>query len=124
MELLFDCECGNKFVLGVGIIKEVKTIIDGQSIWIKYYDCPYCGKRFYGQVDDEVSRRMLTDLTKSMATMAKKKQGHKELSKKQLVKASKLKNNLLLYRNNLKTKYNGIVVDKKLVHFNLDEPFK
>ena len=45
--------CGNKFTVNrdTAIFKK-EFMVNGQSIFLTYYDCPECGRRHYVQIDN------------------------------------------------------------------------
>ena len=120
MDLMVECNiCEAKFMLTAVSVLEMQTEIEGQSIWIKYYECPVCKKRYYGQVDNSVSKKMLAKLVVGIGKMSNAKETHNILTKKQSAKITKLRNNLETYRFNLKKKYDGISVNGEVVNFDL-----
>lgn len=84
-----------------------KYKINGQSIFLTYYDCPSCGRRHYVQIDDEVSLRRLNENKRQFVTLAIAKKKGKEISKKQLAKFKKSREDLSDYRINLMKQYSG-----------------
>lgn len=123
-KLMFECEdCKQKF----SIIKDQKISslthkslihkkeykLNGQSIFLTYYDCPKCGRRHYVQIDDAVSLNKLKEVSKQFVKLAAAKKEGKEISQKQSAKFKKARQNLSDYRMKLMKEYTG-----KLLHDN------
>lgn len=88
--------------------------VNGQSIFLTYYDCPHCGKRHFVQIDDANSLQQLVK-TKNMfikLSIAKKK--GKSISKKQSENFNKSRQDLSNYRINLMKEFTGkTIVDSE-----------
>ena len=119
MSLLVECEdCKEKFQITAGDVvnavthkKEFK--VNGQSIYLTYYDCPKCGRRHYVQIDDAVSLSKLNETLRLFAKFAVEKKKGKQIPKKQSDKFKKARQHLSVYRINLMKQYTG-----KLIHDN------
>ena len=70
IQLMVECEnCKNKFAITSGqgpnsLTSKKRYEIDGQSIFLTYYDCSSCGRRHFVQIDDDTSLRILKEVTK------------------------------------------------------------
>ena len=119
MMLMVECEdCHHKF--GVGqeaapndIQHKRKYEVNGQSIFLTYYDCPKCGRRHYVQIDDATSLNKLKQVSRQFVKLAVLKKKDKEIPQKQSAKFKKARQNLSDYRMNLMKEYTG-----KLLHDN------
>lgn len=119
MSLLVECEdCHEKFSVTSGeainaVTHKREFVIEGQSIFLTYYDCPKCGRRHYVQIDDKHSLDMLKEVSRQFVRLAVKKKQDKEIPQKQSAKFKKARQNLSDYRMNLMKEYTG-----KLLHDN------
>lgn len=105
--LLVECEnCNNKFVLTNSILKyRVKVQIEGEIIFLSYYDCPKCGRRHFVQVDDQKSINLNKKSKELFVKLSKLREDDKEISKKSISKFNKIRKNLNNYRIILMEKY-------------------
>lgn len=118
-KLIFECEdCKQKFPVtqdqapnSLTHKKEYK--LNGQSIFLTYYDCPHCGRRHFAQIDDITSLNKLKEVSRQFVKLATAKKAGKEIPRKQLAKFKKARQNLSDYRMNLMKEYTG-----KLLHDN------
>lgn len=121
-KLMFECEdCKQKFPITQGQASNSLTYkkefkLNGQSIFLTYYDCPYCSKRHFVQIDDVSSLQELVRVINEFKFLAAKRQKGKIISKKQSDKFKKARQHLSDYRMNLMKEYTG-----KLVHDNETE---
>lgn len=119
MSLLVECEdCHEKFRVTFGEAIQTVThkrefVVDGQSIFLTYYDCPKCGRRHYVQIDDKRSLDMLKEVSKQFVRLAVKKKQDKDIPQKQSAKFKKARQNLSGYRMGLMKAFTG-----KLIHDN------
>ena len=119
MSLLVECEsCKEKFRITVGNASNAVTHkkefnVNGQSIFLTYYDCPKCGRRHYVQIDDTVSLNKLKKISGQFIKLAVLKKKGKEIPQEQSAKFKKARQNLSNYRMNLMKEYTG-----KLLHDN------
>ncbi len=119
MSLLVECEdCKEKFRIATG--NEANTVthkkefnVNGQSIFLTYYDCPKCGRRHYVQIDDRVSLNKLREVSQQFVKLSVAKRKGKEIPQKQSAKFKKTRQYLSDYRINLMKQYTG-----KLLHDN------
>lgn len=122
--LMFECEdCKKKFPVkqdqGPNSLEHKKEFIsNGQSIFLTYYDCPFCHKRHFVQIDDASSLQELTRITTEFrALMVKRKKG-KNISQKQSDKFKKSRQHLSDYRMNLMKDFTGkSVIDEAGVEY-------
>lgn len=119
MSLLVECEdCKEKFRItsdnAVNAVTHKKEFsVNGQSIFLTYYDCPKCDRRHYVQIDDKRSLDMLKEVSRQFVRLSVKKKQDKEIPQKQSAKFKKARQNLSDYRMNLMKEYTG-----KLLHDN------
>ena len=125
-KLMFECEdCKQKFPVtqdqapnSLTHKKEYKS--NGQSIFLTYYDCPYCGKRHFVQIDDTSSMQELVGVTNEFKSLMVKRQKGKTISKKQSDKFKKSRQHLSDYRMNLMKEFTGkIAVDETGAEYTL-----
>lgn len=104
--------CGNKFTVNrdTAIFKK-EFMVNGQSIFLTYYDCPECGRRHYVQIDNARSLEMLKDATRQMTRLMVLRRKGKTVPQKQSVKFKKTREHLAQIRMELMKQYTG-----KLVH--------
>lgn len=111
--LLFECEdCKKRFSVSSeqapnSLTHKKKFIVNGQSIFLTYYDCPHCGKRHFVQIDDEKSLFDLREVKKMFVKLSVAKLKDKEISQKQLAKFKKARQYLSDYRIKLMKEYTG-----------------
>lgn len=104
--------CGNKFTVNrdTAIFKK-EFMVNGQSIFLTYYDCPECGRRHYVQIDNARSLEVLKDATRQMTRLMVLRRKGKTVPQKQSVKFKKTREHLAQIRMELMKQYTG-----KLVH--------
>lgn len=116
---MFECEnCKQKFLFdneNASLNYQKEFNINGQSIFLTYYDCPTCGKRHFVQIDDIKSKQMLVCVTTMFTKLAVAKKKGKEISKKQSEKFKKARRDLSNYRMNLMKEYadETVMIDEK-----------
>lgn len=116
---MFECEnCKQRFSVtedqtANSLTHKKEYKLNGQSIFLTYYDCPKCGRRHYVQVDDAVSLNKLKEVSKQFVKLAIAKKKDKEIPQKQSAKFKKARQNLSDYRMKLMKEYTG-----KLLHDN------
>lgn len=119
MSFLVECEnCKEKFIItscedAHSVTHKKEFNVNGQSIFLTYYDCPKCGRRHYVQIDDAVSLNKLKKISRQFIKLAVAKKEGKEISQEQSAKFNKARQNLSNYRMDLMKKYTG-----KLIHDN------
>ena len=116
MQLMVECEeCKEKFAVNSGqgpnsLENKKKYEIEGQSIFLTYYDCPSCGRRHFVQIDDEASLRILREVTSQFTKLAAKRKQGNEIPKRHTEKFNKSRKHLSNYRLGLMKKYTGKVI--------------
>lgn len=116
---MFECEnCKKRFSIienqaANSLTHKKEYKLNGQSIFLTYYDCPKCGRRHYVQIDDAVSLNKLKEVSKQFVKLAIAKKKDKEIPQKQSAKFKKARQNLSDYRMKLMKEYTG-----KLLHDN------
>lgn len=119
MSLLVECEdCKHKFEItsdeAIHSVTHKKEFnVNGQSIFLTYYDCPKCGRRHYVQIDDKTSLNKLREVSQQFVKLSIAKKRGKDIPQKQSAKFKKARQNLSDYRMNLMKEYTG-----KLLHDN------
>lgn len=119
MSLLVECEdCKHKFEITSGeamysVTHKKEFNVNGQSIFLTYYDCPKCGRRHYVQIDDKTSLNKLREVSQQFVKLSIAKKKGKDIPQKQSAKFKKARQNLSDYRMNLMKEYTG-----KLIHDN------
>ena len=86
---------------------------EDKKLYLTYYVCPKCGKKYFVQIDDEISLKAFKTISKNFIKLARLKQSGR-VTRKQQLKFNKQRRNLEAYRNKLKTYYVGkTVYDKR-----------
>lgn len=117
--LLVECEeCKHKFEITANdaansLSSKKEYEVDGESVFLTYHNCPYCGKRHCVQVDDRRSLRELKEVASQFTELFLLRKEGKEISQKQSAKFKKARQHLSDYRTSLMERYTG-----KLVHDN------
>ena len=117
--LIFECEdCKQKFPIIQDKVHNSLTHkkefnVNGQSIFLTYYDCPSCGRRHYVQIDDATSLSRLKEVKNMFIKLCVANKKGKEIQQKQSAKFKKARQNLSDYRMNLMKENTG-----KLLHDN------
>lgn len=109
---MIECKvCNAKFDIGadskVQVSHKKEFKVNGQSIFLTYYDCPSCGKRYFVQIDDSNSLRELWKVKKQFTELAIARREDKEILKKQSEKFKKARQHLSDYRTKLMKEYTG-----------------
>ena len=115
-ELMVECEdCKKRFPVSSNVAansithkKEFK--VNGQSIFLTYYDCPHCGKRHFVQIDDTNSMQELARVSSEFVKLNVAMKRGKRISKRQSEKFKESRQHLAEYRMNLMKEYTGKVV--------------
>lgn len=119
MSLMVECEdCKHKFEITSGeaahsVTHKKEFNVNGQSIFLTYYDCPSCGRRHYVQIDDKTSLNKLREVSQQFVKLSVAKRKGKAIPQKQSAKFKKARQHLSDYRMNLMKQYTG-----KLIHDN------
>lgn len=112
-KLMFECkDCKKKFPVTQdqapnSLSHKKEFISDGKIIFLTYYDCPYCDKRHFVQIDDTNSLQELAKVTNEFKSLMIKRQTGKTISKKQSDKFKKSRQHLSDYRMNLMKQFTG-----------------
>lgn len=112
MSLTIECErCKQKFEISSGKntnqLMKREYVVDGESIFLLYYDCPKCARRHFVQIDNAISLRMLNDVKKQFVRLSIAKKKDKEIPRKQSDKFKKARKDLSTYRMKLMREYDG-----------------
>ena len=116
MFLMVECEdCKQKFKIASGeavhsITYKKEFNVNGQSIFLTYYDCPSCGRRHYVQIDDKTSLNKLREVSRQFVKLSIAKRKGKEIPQKQSAKFKKARQHLSDYRMNLMKQYTGKLI--------------
>lgn len=111
--LMFECEaCKKSFPISQeqapNSLKHKREYqVNGQSIFLTYYDCPFCGKRHLVQIDDKSSLQELERVKIQFVKLAVAKQKGKAIPKKQQEQFKKSRQHLSSYRANLMKEFTG-----------------
>lgn len=126
LNLMFECEsCKQKFPVSQdqapnSLTHKKEFNVNGQSIFLTYYDCPHCRNRHFVQIDDTSSLQELTRITVELRKLMVKRQKGKTISKKQSDNFKKARQHLSDYRTNLMKEFTGkTVVDESGVEYTL-----
>jgi len=114
--LIVECEdCKQEFEIASDEVMHSATCkkefnVNGQSIFLTYYDCPSCGRRHYVQIDDKASLNKSKEVSRQFAKLSAAKRKGKEIPQKQSVKFKKARQYLADYRMNLMKQYAGRLI--------------
>lgn len=114
--LLVECEnCKQKFQIGEqnAVTHKRKLVVEGEVIYLTYYDCPSCGRRHFVQIDNDKTLQQLNDVTSRFKSLSVKRIKDQQISRKQSARFEKARKHLANGRIELMKKYTG-----KLVHDN------
>lgn len=107
IQLMVQCEdCKHTFAIGSeqapnSLTNKKEYTVDGQSIFLTYYDCPSCGRRHFVQIDDIESLSRLRIVKNQFIKLSVAKRKGKEIPQKQSAKFKKTRKDLSDYRTNL-----------------------
>lgn len=114
LSLMVECEeCHNKFGISdnsSNMTHKRKFIVTGRSIYLTYYDCPYCGNRHFVQIDDDKSLELLAINEKQFIHNAALKSGGLKLRKKKVDQYKDSQRHLANYRNKLMKEFTGTIL--------------
>lgn len=103
--------CNEMTEVGVNNLKKsMMTTINGECVWMTYFDCPKCGLRNFVQADSEATNKLLEAETKLIIMAIKKKKLGKAISQKQSEKRKRIEADLAESRNNLNRYLSGMMV--------------
>jgi len=111
--LLFQCEDCKKYFPVTGdkapnsLTHKKEFKVNGQSIFLTYYDCPHCGKRHFVQIDDATSLEELKNVTNQFIKLTAMRKNGKKIYKKQSDDFKKARQHLSDYRTNLMKEFTG-----------------
>lgn len=109
--LLAECEsCHEKLSISSAdgtLVSKKEYDVNGQSVYLTYYDCQKCGKRHFVQADDDKSLEMLEVNKKQFVHNAALRVTGKKLRKKKIDQYKDSKRHLCVYRKNLMEKLEG-----------------
>lgn len=124
LNLMFECEsCKQKFPVSQdqapnSLTHKKEFNVNGQSIFLTYYDCPHCHNRHFVQIDDTSSLQELARITTEFRALMVKRQKGKTISKKQSDKFKKARQHLSVYRTNLMKEFTGkTVIDESGIEY-------
>lgn len=111
LSLMVECEeCHEKF----GITAETSSVthkrefrVDGQSIYLTYYDCLKCSRRHFVQIDDEKSLELLKVNEGQFVHNAALKTRGQKLRKKKIDQYKNAQKHLANYRRELMKEFTG-----------------
>lgn len=115
-KLMFECEsCKQEFPVTQdqapnSLTHKKEFNVNGQSIFLTYYDCPKCGRRHYVQIDNARSLEMLKDATRQMTRLMVLRRKGKAIPEKQSAKFKKTREHLAQIRMELVKQYTGKLV--------------
>lgn len=127
ISFLAECEgCGSRFQIGasnggVQITHKKRYGVNGQSIYLTYYDCQNCGRRHFVQIDDDFTLAALEENRKMFVKLAARRKSDKPIHKKQSDKYEKQKRHLRECRIKLMKEFTGVTLydDKTETSFEL-----
>ena len=105
--------CGHEFEVSKWNLMKSKIDVNGQSIYLTYYDCPECGRRRYCQIDNTASLQELKSIKRQMDKLMALKRRGKTIPQNQSAKFKKTQEHLTRIRTVLMEQYTG-----KLIHDN------
>lgn len=88
--------------------------VGNDIIYLTYYICPKCRKRHFVQIDDEVSLKKLTEVSKLFAKLSRKRKSKKRIKNKEITSFNEARKDLSEYRMLLMNKYTDTVVKDKM----------
>lgn len=109
-EMKAVCErCGKSIEVNPQTVEkeDVQCLENGEWLQIITYECKECNRVHIVQIDNMDTKNLLRELTKLMARAAKKKNSHKDMSKKEITKITKIRTDLAEKRLLLKQTYQG-----------------
>lgn len=117
-KLFLQCMCCDKtlnlLLVETKIVhKEKFADVNGNYLYLTYYDCLHCGKRNFVQIDDENSMHKLAITRNIFSRVCELNTKGKNIPRKQSDKFKKARNDLTIYRMELMRKFTGkTVVDE------------
>lgn len=112
--VLVECQnCSKKFEVSSkseNVHYKEAFKVNGQTIYLTYYDCPECGRRHFVQIDSDYTLDVLRSVTKQFAKLAAAKKQDKAVPQKQLDKFKRARQHLATSRMDLMKEYTGVSV--------------
>ena len=103
-----DCDSFIDLSVNSNIIKhKVKHVCEGDIIYLTYFDCPICGKRFYVQIDNDSTIMKYKQCYSLMVKLFASKKQHKQINHNKSGKFKDLRAKLSAERFELAKKYDG-----------------
>lgn len=104
-------QCEKEMSIGAPELKRVQaSTVDGEHLWLMYFDCTHCGTRNFVQVDNDKTQKLLKDEAKLMLTVIKMKRHGKSCSKRLSEKRKRISDDLAKTRKKLAEYVSGQVV--------------
>jgi ribosomal protein L44E len=113
MDVKFKCKkCKEEIFINESNVSHEKEFLDKnkQSIFITYFDCPFCQERHYVQVDNGSTIVLKRDNMKMFKKLSKLRSFNKPIPKQQSEKFKKIRYALEHEREKLMEQYNGELV--------------
>lgn len=110
--LRVECEeCKHQFSVSKEntIFNEMHEI-ENKRIYLTYYDCPECGKRYFVQIDDAKSLEKLKKCKRIMTSLMVLRAKDKAIPKKQSEDFKKNRKHLAEIRNQLMKDYDEVLI--------------
>lgn len=104
---MIECENCKAKIAGTAINHKKEFKVNGQSIFLTYFDCHCCGKRHFVQIDDATSLSELKFVTNQFFKLVKRRKDGKSVSKKQSENFKNSRQHLSDYRIKLMKEFTG-----------------
>lgn len=108
--LLIECEnCKCKFEINStnDLVKREEYLVEGEKIYLTYYDCPKCSRRHYVQIDTQSTLNELRKIEQQLGKLVYAKKQKGKISQNQAAKFKKSRKHLAKSRNELMERYAG-----------------
>lgn len=106
-----NCDSFINLSVNSDIIKhKVKHVCEGDVIYLTYFDCPTCGKRFYVQIDNDSTLMKYKQCYSLMVKLSVNRKQHKPVNHNKSGKFKDLRAKLSAERFELARKYYGKMV--------------
>ena len=89
---------------------KVKHVCEGETIYLTYFDCPKCHKRFYVQIDNDSTLMKYKQCYSLMVKLSANRKQHKPVNHNKSGKFKDLRAKLSTERFELVRKYDGKMV--------------
>lgn len=113
MDVKFKCKkCEKDILINNENTEYEKEFLDKdkQSIFITYFDCPFCYERHYVQIDNGKTIAIKRENIKVFKRLSKLRSYNKQIPKQQSEKFNKLRYTLEYERDKLKEQYESEIV--------------